>query len=183
MRQRPEECPADSEPKVRCRCSRCIGDERTPATDGVCLWLGSKFLSPRWVFFNKSGLVQVSALPSRAFAPATEPHRKSSRRAPSCQPSRASPVLDPQLAQPPDMPRDISIEMPFAMGAAAFWALRMDRNFDVFCGACGQPRPTATPTPPLAHLQYCPSATSHPPPTSHIRLPPVPYSNQHTTTR
>ena len=31
------------------------------------------------------------------------------------------------------MPREISIEMPFAMGAAAFWALRMDRNFDVFC--------------------------------------------------
>ena len=31
------------------------------------------------------------------------------------------------------MPREISIEMPFAMGAATFWALRMDRNFDVFC--------------------------------------------------
>ena len=35
------------------------------------------------------------------------------------------------------MPREISIEMPFAMGAEDFWALRMDRNFDAFCGACG----------------------------------------------
>ena len=38
------------------------------------------------------------------------------------------------------MPREISIEMPFAMGAEDFWALRMDRNFDVFCGARHQPR-------------------------------------------
>ena len=37
------------------------------------------------------------------------------------------------------MPREISIEMPFAMGAEEFWALRMDRNFDVFCGARDQP--------------------------------------------
>ena len=31
------------------------------------------------------------------------------------------------------MPREISIDFPFPMGAEAFWALRMDRNFDVYC--------------------------------------------------
>ena len=84
------------------------------------------------------------------------------------------------------MPREISIEMPFAMGAEDFWALRMDRNFDVFCGACDQPRlrpyrhtdPTRRSA---AHLPYCPSPAA----TQLIRarLPPVPCSTQHTTTR
>ena len=68
------------------------------------------------------------------------------------------------------MPREISIEMPFAMGAADFWALRMDRNFDVFCGACDPPRlrPHRYTDPPVARcLPYAPSHAAQPPRTSH----------------
>ena len=81
------------------------------------------------------------------------------------------------------MPREISIEMPFAMGAEDFWALRMDRNFDVFCGARDQPRlrpyrhtdprvaqPLTSPAAPLPPLSRH-AAHTRPPPTRALLYP------------
>jgi len=73
------------------------------------------------------------------------------------------------------MPREISIEMPFAMGAEEFWALRMDRNFDVFCGARDQPRlqpyrHTDPRVPLTCHAAPLPPLSRH---AAHTRLPPT----------